>query len=90
MPLMRSLKILTLMLIKFSFFLYLFFCGKRTGIFHDFFLLLTFQVLEVSHLTWRARHSQPLFATRICFLFCNQLARAFEGLVIRRAVEIQM
>jgi len=34
----------------------------------------------------RARHSQPLFATRICFLFCNQLA--FERLVIRRAVEI--
>jgi len=24
-------------------------------------------------LTWRARHSQPLFATRICFL-CNQRA----------------
>jgi hypothetical protein len=38
-------------------------------------------------LTWRARHSQPLFATRICFVFCNQLA--FERLVIRRAVEIQ-
>jgi len=37
-------------------------------------------------LTWRARHSQPLFATRIFFLFCNQLA--FEGLVIRRAVEM--
>jgi len=33
MPLMRSLKILTLMLIKFSFFLYLFFCGKRKGLF---------------------------------------------------------
>ena len=34
-----------------------------------------------------ARHSQPLFATRLCFLFCNQLASA--RLVIRRAVEIE-
>ena len=37
-------------------------------------------------LTWRARHSQPLFGTRICFL-CNQ--RAFARLVIRRAVEMK-
>jgi hypothetical protein len=38
-------------------------------------------------LTWRARHSQPLFATRLCFLFCNHLA--FARLVIRRAVEME-
>jgi hypothetical protein len=37
-------------------------------------------------LTWRPRHSQPLFATRLCFLLSNQLASA--RLVIRRAVEI--
>ena len=30
--------------------------------------------------------AQPLFATRTCVLFCNQLA--FDRLVIRRAVEI--
>ena len=39
-------------------------------------------------LTWRARHSQPLFATRFSiFLVCNQ--RASARLVIRRAVEIE-
>ena len=38
-------------------------------------------------LTWRARHSQPLFATRLYFLFCYQLASA--RLVIRRSVEIE-
>jgi hypothetical protein len=39
-------------------------------------------------LTWRARHSQPLFATRLPdFLFCNQ--RASASLVIRRALEIE-
>ena len=41
----------------------------------------------VRSLTWRARHSQPPFATRLCFLFCNQLASA--RLVIRRAVEME-
>ena len=80
----RGLRTMTLMMIKSSFFLYLFFVGSVQGFFHDFSFSLHF--LEVSHLTWRARHSQPLVATRICFLFCHQLA--FERLVIRRAVEI--
>jgi len=70
------------MLIKFSFSFYII-CGERTGIVFMFFLSLC---VLFRFLTWRARHSQPLFATRICFLFCNQLA--FDRLVIRRAVEI--
>jgi len=65
-----------------EFFLYLFFCGKRTGIVCMIFLSL---YVFLSFLTWRARHSQPLFATRLCFLFCTQLA--FARLVIRRAVD---
>ncbi len=60
------------------------FCGnrKRTGI--VFMIFLSLYVFFLRFLTWRARHSQLLFAARICFLFCNQLA--FERLVIRRAV----
>jgi len=41
----------------------------------------------LSFFTWRARHPQLLFDTRLCFLFCNQLTSA--RLVIRRAVEIE-
>jgi len=67
-----------------EFFCYLFFCGKRTGI--AFMIFLSLYVF-LRFLTWRARHSQPLFTTRLCFLFCNQLASA--RLVIRRAVEIE-
>jgi len=47
------------------FFLYLSFCGKRTGIVSMIFLSL---YVFLRFLTWRARHS-PLFATRLCFLF---------------------
>jgi hypothetical protein len=39
-------------------------------------------ILEIR--TWRARPSQPLFATRTC-VFCNQLG--YGRLVIRRAVK---
>ena len=48
-----------------------------------FFVFVVFPRLR----TWRARHSQPLFATRTCVFFCNQLA--YGRLVIRRAVELQ-
>ena len=59
--------------------------GSVRDCFHDFFLLLTFQVLEVSHvkgssLTTSLRYQDLLF------FFCNQLG--FERLVIRRTVEI--
>ena len=82
----RSLKTLTLpLMIKFSFFFSIYvYCGKRTGIVFMIFLSL---YVFLSFLTWRARHSQLLFATRLCFPFCNQLASA--RLVIRRAVEIE-
>jgi hypothetical protein len=70
MILTHSLRILTLTLIKFSFFFLCFFVGTYRDCFHDFSFSLRF--LEVSHV--ETRHSQPLFATRICFLFCNQLA----------------
>jgi hypothetical protein len=69
-------------MIQFSFFLYMFIVGSVQGLFYDFLSLYVF----LRFLTWRARDSQPLFATRICFL-CNQ--RAFARLVIRRAVEMQ-
>jgi hypothetical protein len=71
------------MLNKFKFCFYVL-CGDRTGI--VFMFLLSLCVLFL-FLTWRARHSPPLFATatKICVLFCNQLA--FDRLLIRRAVE---
>ena len=54
--------------------------------YRDFFHAFLSLYIFVRSLTWRARHSQPLFTTRICFL-CNQ--RAFARLVIRRAVEMK-
>ena len=54
--------------------------------YRDCFMIFLSLYVFLRFLTWRARHSQPLFATRICFL-CNQ--RPFARLVIRRAVEMK-
>ena len=56
-----SLRFLTLPLIKFSF-SFSVFCGNRTGIVFMIFLSL---YVFLRFLTWRARHSQPLFARKM-------------------------
>jgi hypothetical protein len=83
MPLTLSL-IPTLTLVRLAFSLLLCFLWEAyRDCFHVFLSLCVFVFLRLR--TWRARHSQPLFATRTC-VFCNQLANG--RLVIRRAVEL--
>jgi hypothetical protein len=81
--------ILTLMLVRFTLCLLLSFLWEAyRDCFHVFSLplrLCFFVFVFLRLRTWRARHSQPLFATRTC-VFCNQLA--YGRLVIRRAVKL--
>jgi hypothetical protein len=61
-------------------------CGTRTGTVFMFFSPFAFVFVLLRLRTWRARPSQPLFATRTCVFFCNQLG--YGRLVIRRAVTL--
>jgi hypothetical protein len=87
--LLSLLMILTLMLVRFTLCLLLSFLWEAyRDCFHVFLSLCVFVFFVFVFLrlrTWRARHSQPLFATRTC-VFCNQLA--YGRLVIRRAVKL--
>jgi hypothetical protein len=67
-----------------AFCLLFYFLWKGTGTVFMFFSPFAFSFC-LRLRTWRARHSQPLFATRTC-VFCNQLA--YGRLVIRRAAEM--
>jgi len=60
---------LPLLMIKFSFFSLYVYCGKLTGIVFMIFLSL---YVFLRFLTWGARHSQPLFATRRFFFVISE------------------
>jgi hypothetical protein len=78
--------ILTLTLVRLAVCLLLYFLWEAyRDCFHVFLSLCVFFFVFLRLRTWRARHSQPLFATRTC-VFCNQLA--YGRLVIRRAVKL--
>ena len=77
-PLTRSLRILTLMLIKFSFFLYLFFLWEAyRDCFHDFSFSLRF--LEVSHVEASSRERALLGTIQFYYKFPLNSARGVNS-----------